>query len=138
MSDIKPELSARSKYWIPRHRYYELKHFCLQYPEWKKQIAVLKFKMEAGGDVGTVSGSKKLHSRPTENLGITLGELSGKVSMVERTCMEADRELWEFLLEAVTHGYSYVRLKTLCDIPCERDMFYDRYRKFFWLLDKNQ
>lgn len=26
-------------------------------------------------------------------------------------------------------------LITLLDIPCSRDMYYDRYRKFFWLLD---
>lgn len=27
-----PELSEKNPYWIERHRYYELKHFCLQYP----------------------------------------------------------------------------------------------------------
>lgn len=32
---IRPELSENNKYWISKHRYYELKHFCLQYPEWK-------------------------------------------------------------------------------------------------------
>lgn len=38
---IRPELSKKNKYWIPRHRYYELKHFCLQYPEWKEQYTNL-------------------------------------------------------------------------------------------------
>lgn len=33
---IRPELSEKNPYWIERHRYYELKHFCLQYPIWKK------------------------------------------------------------------------------------------------------
>lgn len=32
---IRPELSEKNPYWIERHRYYELKHFCLQYPIWK-------------------------------------------------------------------------------------------------------
>lgn len=32
----KPELSQKNPYWIEKHRYYELKHFCLQYPIWKK------------------------------------------------------------------------------------------------------
>ena len=27
---IRPELSEKNPYWIERHRYYELKHFCLQ------------------------------------------------------------------------------------------------------------
>ena len=38
---IRPELSKSSKYWIDRHRYYELKHFCLQYPIWKKAAQLL-------------------------------------------------------------------------------------------------
>lgn len=33
---IRPEISEKNKYWIGRHRYYELKHFCLQYSEWKR------------------------------------------------------------------------------------------------------
>ena len=32
---IRPEISERNKYYIDRHRYYELKHFCLQYPGWR-------------------------------------------------------------------------------------------------------
>lgn len=35
---IRPELSEKNPYWIERHRYYELKHFCLQYPIWKKHM----------------------------------------------------------------------------------------------------
>ena len=38
---IRPELSEKNPYWIERHRYYELKHFCLQYPIWKKAYAAL-------------------------------------------------------------------------------------------------
>lgn len=32
---IRPELSETNHYWIEKHRYYELKHFCLQYPLWR-------------------------------------------------------------------------------------------------------
>lgn len=35
-NDMRPELSQKNPYWIGKHRYYELKHFCLQYPIWKK------------------------------------------------------------------------------------------------------
>lgn len=38
---IRPELSEKNPYWIERHRCYELKHFCLQYPIWKKAYAAL-------------------------------------------------------------------------------------------------
>ena len=33
---LRAELSEKNPYWIEKHRYYELKHFCLQYPIWKK------------------------------------------------------------------------------------------------------
>ena len=26
---IRPEISEKNKYWISKHRYYELKHLCL-------------------------------------------------------------------------------------------------------------
>lgn len=35
------EVSKRNKYYISKHRYYELKHFCLQYPEWKHALDIL-------------------------------------------------------------------------------------------------
>ena len=35
------ELSERNPYYISKHRYYELKHFCLQYPEWEEAMALL-------------------------------------------------------------------------------------------------
>ena len=38
---IIPEISKNKPEWIPKHRYYELKHFCLQYPEWKKMVSEL-------------------------------------------------------------------------------------------------
>ena len=33
---IRPELSKENPYYISKHRYYELTHFCLQYHEWKE------------------------------------------------------------------------------------------------------
>lgn len=33
-TNIRSNLSRKNRYWISRHRYYELKHFCLQYSEW--------------------------------------------------------------------------------------------------------
>jgi len=38
---VRPEVSDKSEYWVERHRYYELKHFCLQYPIWKKAYEAL-------------------------------------------------------------------------------------------------
>lgn len=43
---LRSELSPKNKYYIAKHRYYELKHFCLQYPEWKQTYTYLKSKLD--------------------------------------------------------------------------------------------
>lgn len=41
MKRERAQLSAKNPCHIPKHRYYELKHFCLQYPDWKKALVLL-------------------------------------------------------------------------------------------------
>lgn len=59
-----------------------------------------------------------------------------KIQMIEKASMDADDVLYPYILKAVTEGLSYVYLKSSLDIPCGKDLYYDRYRRFFWLLDK--
>ena len=59
-----------------------------------------------------------------------------RIKLIEKAAMEADEFLYPYLLKAVTEGLSYTYLKTTMEIPCGRDMYYDRYRKFFWLLSE--
>ena len=56
--------------------------------------------------------------------------------MVEQAAMDADEYLWHYILRAVTEGLSYTYLKSRLDIPCSKDTYYDRYRRFFWLLSE--
>ena len=43
----------------------------------------------------------------------------------------------QYLLKAVTEeNVTFKYLKTVMNIPCEKDMFYDRRRKFYFLLSK--
>ena len=41
MKRERAQLSTKNPCSIPKHRYYELKHFCLQYPDWKKALVLL-------------------------------------------------------------------------------------------------
>ena len=56
--------------------------------------------------------------------------------MVERAAIDADKILASYILRAVTEDLSYTYLKSRLEIPCGKDMYYDRYRRFFWLLSK--
>lgn len=132
---IRPEVSRKNKYWIDKHRHYELKHFCLQYPKWKKAYADLL-------DLGiTLSKTDEMRrgsviGNPTERIALQKAYYAERIKMVERAAMDADESLWTYILKAVTEGLSYTYLQTQLDIPCSRDTYYDRYRRFFWLLSE--
>ena len=99
---LRPELSPKNKYHIDKHSYYELKHFCLQYTEWKKSYSAFD-------------------------------DTSLPLSMIEHI-----PTLYNYIINGVIEGKSYIYLKTKLGIPYGRDMYYKRYRKFFWLLNKSR
>lgn len=130
---IRPEISTKSKYYIDKHRHYELKHFCLQYPIWKRTYAaLLDLSITSSYMTGMPSGGGL--SDTTAKSAIRRTYYADKIKLVEETAKKADPYLYEYILKAVTEGLSYTYLRTILEIPCGRDMFYDRYRKFFWLL----
>ena len=132
---IRPEVSIKNRYWIDKHRHYELKHFCLQYPVWKKSYADLD---SVGISISTTDRipTGNLPGDPTGNRAVAKAQLIERIEMIERIAREADDYLWYYILKAVTENLSYTYLKTKLGIPCGKDMYYDRYRKFFWLLSK--
>lgn len=132
---IRPELSIKNKYHIDKHRHYELKHFCLQYPKWKKAYTDLS-NMGLSVSSGERSPSTNLPGDPTGKRAVAKAHLNERIEMIEKSAKEADDYLWQYILKAVTENLSYTHLKTKFDIPCGKDMYYDRYRKFFWLLSK--
>lgn len=132
---IRAEISEKNKYWIDKHRHYELKHFCLQYPEWKKLY--MKFD-DVSIPLSTIERvpTSNLPGDPTAKRAIMKTYYAEKIKMIEKTALETDVYLHKYILKAVTEGLSFTYLKTRLNIPCGRDMYYDRYRKFFWLLSK--
>lgn len=134
---IRPELSEKNPYWIEKHRYYELKHFCLQYPIWRKAYAALDGLSTPSTDITMFVVTNTLGD-PTAKCGIARAYYSERTDMVERVAEQTDRELASYILKAVTEGWSYEILKARLGIPCCRDTYYELYRRFFWLLNKER
>lgn len=132
---IRPELSEKNRYWLEKHRYYELKHFCLQYPIWKKAYLDLD---GFGSRPTEVAIFSNLHSDPTARCAAIRLFYLKKMEMVEQTAIAADSDLTSYILKGVTEGWSYNSLKARFEIPCSKDTYYDRYRRFFWLLNKER
>ena len=133
MNNQRSELSEKNKYWIPKFRYLELKNFCLQYSDWKKalnEISFLKAKSEISS-AGTFSNS-------TENLAFKIANIQDRIDLIEKTAKESDPELAKWLIKGVTENLTYEYLKYQLDLPAGRSMYYDRYRKFFWILDQRR
>lgn len=133
---VRAELSKKNKYWIDKNRYYELKYFCLQYPLWRRAYELLDGLQLCSYDLVYVSNSD-------------LSDVTGKcveereiyferMKTVEKAAIEADPYLASYILKAVTEGHSYNYLQTQLNIPCGRDMYYDRYRRFFWILSNSR
>lgn len=134
---IRPELSKKNKYWISKARYYELKYFCLQYPRWKKAYSEL---IEYGVAVSNISNEFRNNeiSDPTAKIAIMKLYCMDRIEMIEKTALATDKYLFNYIILGVTEGRSYTYLKTKLGIPCSRDTYYDRYRRFFWLLSQER
>ena len=130
---VRAEISEKSKSWINKHRHYELKHFCLQYPFWQNAYNELDGLKGKSDDIYAKSSTP---GDPTCKCAEMRNRYFEKMDLIRRIAYEADPFLASYIFKAVTEDLSFTYLKTRLEIPCGRDMYYDRYRKFFWLLSE--
>ena len=134
-TSIRPELSLNSEFWLDRHRYYELKHFCLQYPLWKQSYSALDGLSKYPVDLAMLSNANVI-SNPTAGCAEAKSFYADRIKMIEATAAGTDSELASYILKAVTKGLSYNHFKTGSEIPCGRDTYYRYYRLFFLRLNR--
>ncbi len=128
---IRPKVSNKNTYYISKHRYYELKHFCLQYPEWQNSYISIDGLPSKSANVGEIRKGGHT-SNPTAMYAEARLYYKDRMYMVETAAKEAAGDLAQLLLKAVTEGLSYNTITP----PCCKEVWYTAYRRFFWLLDK--
>lgn len=74
-------------------------------------------------------------SDKTGDTAVKRASMRARMKMIEQAAIAADPDIYAFIFKSVTQGISYEKL-VASGIPCGRDYFYDRYRKFFWILDQ--
>ena len=104
---VTKELSQKNKYWISKHRQYELKHFCLQYPTWKQEYAELSY---ISTSVVGRTRSSNTPGDPTSNLVIKRSYYKDRIELIEKVAAETDAVLGSYILRGVTEGLSYNHL----------------------------
>ena len=134
---IRPELSEKNPYWIEKHRYYELKHFCLQYPIWEKQYSLIS-NTRSNETYSLTHIANQSFYDSTGETAVDRTYYSLRMELLEKVAKETDDVIGNYILKGVTEGWSYDILKARLNIPCCKDIYYELYRRFFWLLDKER
>lgn len=136
MSRIKSELSKKNPYWIPKHRYYELKHLCLQYHDLLNSYDSLTGLVSSNVE-NRVGSKESIEWSDRVGTSVTQAEYySSRIRAIERASKNPDDYISKCILKAVTDDLSYTALRMMYEIPCGRSYYYNRYRRYFWILDK--
>lgn len=116
-----------SDYNITRAKYNELKYFCMQYNEKKREL-------HKGYGLGNVinDGMPKgnIPGNPVESTAIRNTMLQSDIEMIEQTAVEADSEIYQWIIKNVTEGLPYEYM----DVPINRTDFYSIRKYFLYLL----
>ena len=134
MQNIRP--ISEEKWNITKHAFYEAYHFAMRYNEF---MDILRYNTDTVG--GFTYGEKVKSSRDvssqTEKLAIKRANAERNCRMIEETAKEADKEINSYILKAVTEeGITYRYLRSVMNIPCGKNLFYEKRRKFYYLLSK--
>lgn len=103
--------------------------YALMYYEWLAEYHAL------AGIVQQDKDTERMQSA-TERDGLRRQALAERLEMIDQTLIETDADLYQWLKMAVTSrgiGYDAMAGK---GIPCSDTTFYDRRRKFYYLLSK--
>lgn len=129
------KMSYSGKYKISRKALNYAKWYSLNYPDWLEQYNSLKDSVRAISYDGMPTG-KGQASDATMKLATKRAELRDKMLKVEHAASEAGGDIAEFILKSVIfENMTFEDMKAI-GLPCERTMFYERRRKYYYLLSK--
>lgn len=131
MDKIRKRDMKLSDYNISRAKYNELKYFCMQYEEKKREI---HNSYGPGAVVSDGMPKGNLPGNAVERVAIRNAMLQKDVELIEQTAMEADPDIYQWLLRNVTEGIPYEWL----NVPAGRRQFYESRRYFFYLLSQKR
>ena len=133
MTRIRPTIK-KGEWVLTKHQFYTAYHYALQYNEWKAELNAITFVSAVNNDPdphGTGIGN------PTEIKAMRREQFSTKVETIRALAFQSAPEIGNWLLLAVTNEgatYNYLHNRGM---PCGKNYFYERRRKFYYLLSKH-
>ena len=127
-------LRHKGKYELSKHNFAFVYHYAMQYKEWKQEHKALENSLKGISYNAERSGSTT--GDPTMQIASRRLYLESKMRIVEETSREADMFIWQYILKGVTsENMTYQKLRD-AGLPCGKNYYYDRRRRFYWLLSR--
>jgi len=131
---MKNETNKKNPYWISKHRYLELKHWCMQYSDWEEECqsyTYLTSKIPEGEKSSEVSDS-------TYQMTIRIGKLKRKMYLIADICKQVAPNYAITLMVAITNNFSYDDVVVYNPSLPSRSDWYKTRRKFFYILSQER
>lgn len=132
------KMNYTGKYKLSRAEFMAAKWYSLRFNEWLDEYNSLKDSVSAiSYENGDMPHAINKTSNPTLDLASRRSELKSKMDLIIDCSNRAGGDISEYILKSVTNEHvTYNHLKMFMNIPCSASMFYDRRRKYYWLLAK--
>lgn len=127
--------SYSGRYKLSKFEYGYAKWFSLKYPEWLDEYNTLKDSVKAVNYDQEGHGSGKVNDS-TGELAAKRAEIRRKMLLIEHAAFDAGGEIGEYILKSVIYEDVTFEDMKAQGLPCERTMFYERRRKYYYLLSK--
>lgn len=105
-----------------------------QYADWRHDLAELRYLKSKNSRVDILPDVFSC----TEELAMARAKLTRSMEIVEQACLEVMPDDPAIFLKAVTEGLSYDALAATRWMSVSRAVWYEEYRKFFYILDKKR
>ena len=123
------------KFYIPKSAFMSARYYALRYHEY-----IDRYRQLQSEDIDAIDYSKDRtdggsQNSSVESKAIKMAELKEKIELIENTAVEAGGDIAKYVLKAVTEEDvpCWLLIKQY-DMPCGKKMFYERRRKFYYLL----
>lgn len=129
-------LSRKNKYYIPKEDYLTAIHYSLRYPIWRQEIDAIADTAKAiRYDKDNVQSSGDFDATFEAAVKLTESAIAKKVKLIDDTISQVSKGMDNWIRLGVCYGLTFDQLKNK-GMPCERDMFYEIRRHYYFELSK--